>query len=432
MIHAMATSGDGALGSRLAAAVVAGLVIAAAAVTAVSGVVATAGGNDQQHFHLPSVLQLRQAFPDIDLVHLPTASGPLYYVAVAGLSGSLGLGVALTQVVGSLFAAALAALTVWHARSVPTAWLRLLAVAPLLLSAYYWQSAIWMLTDDAAMLFTLSALLLLERDATTRRQIVVGLLIAAAVATRQTCIWAIIPAIAMCVYSGRQESWRDSARAVARVTVPAVVVLVALMLMWGGLTPPAMRDFNTASRSWISVSFVFAVAVVFAVPIAFAACGSGHVRRHARAAAIVGLIAAVPAIVFPSAATTSPDESRRGGVVWSVVANGPDIGGRSPVLMALAFAGGFACTLVFYVLESRTAVILASALVGLAIVTTAAAQLYQRYADLPIAMLAVLAIVALACDRHIQRIWPLVGLAGYQALMTVGIVVLPAIRAVTG
>ena len=431
MILQMATGQKPALRCHLAAMVSAGFVIVCAAVVAGLGVIATAGGSDQQNFHLPAVLQIREAFPDIDIAGLPTATGPLYHLLVAAISGPLGLSEAGTQVVGALFAAALAALAVWHAESVPTAYLRALAVSPLLLSAFFWQSAIWLLTDDAAILFSMGALILLDRGLTIRRQVAIGVLIAAAVATRQTCLWALVPTMAMCLYSFR-HSWRAIVGALARVSVPALAVLVVLVTLWGGLTPPAMRQFNTASQSWTSISFVFAVAAVFAVPVAVATMCANAVRERAMAAASVGLIVAAPAIVFPSAATSSPDESRRGGVVWSVVANFPDVAGRSPILIALAFIGGFACTMVFCVLERRTAIMLASAILALALATAPGAQLYQRYVELPIAMLAVLAIVALANDRQIQRTLPLLCLAGYQALVTAGIVAVPAIRAVSG
>lgn len=393
--------------------------------------ITTAGGKDQQSFHLPSVLQIRETFPGIDVVDLPTATGPLYHLVVAAISGPLGLGEPGTQVVGALFAAALAALAIWHAQAIPTPYLRALAVSPLLLSAYFWQSALWMLTDAAAVLFTMAALILLEHSLPIRRQLAIGVLIAAAVATRQTCLWALVPAVSVCVYSLRDQSWRAVIGASARVSGPALAVLAVLTTLWGGLTPPAMRQFNTASQSWTAISFIFAVAAVFAVPLV-ASIRTNLVRERAKVAATVGLLVAAPAIVFPSAATSSPDDSRRGGVVWAVVAKFPGIADRSPILVMLAFIGGFACTLIFYALEKRTAIMLTSAILALTIATVPGAQLYQRYAELPIAMLAVLAIVALAADRQILRTWPLLCLAGFQALATAGIVLMPAIRALSG
>lgn len=413
------------------AAAAAGLVLVCTSLVAALGVVATAGGNDQQSFHLPSVTQIRDEFPHINIVDLNTATGPLYHLVVAAISGPLGFGEAGTQIVGALFAALLAALAVWHARNVPTAYWRALAVAPLLLSAYFWQSALWMLTDDAAILFTMAALIMMERDLTVRRQVAIGVLIAAAIATRQTFVWTLVPAVLACLHCLHGQPWSTKFRALARMTVPGVAVLAVLVALWGGLTPPAMRGFNAsgAAQSWISVAFTFAVAAVFAVPVLLATMRTGVIRDHARIAATVGVVVSLPAVVCPSAATSFPDDSRRGGVVWSVVAEFPDLAGRAPILVALAFIGGFACTIVYFLLDRRTAIILSSSLLALAVATTPASQMYQKYVELPIEMIAVLAIVALFIGGRLRHSWPLLGLAGFQALATVGIVVVPVLQA---
>jgi hypothetical protein len=406
------------------------IVLICTAAVASLGAVTTAGGNDQRAFHLPSVLMIRDSFPTIDIIGLPTATGPLYHLLVAAISGPFALGEAGTQLVAAVFAAALAGLTVQHAQSLPTTQMRLLAVSPLLLSAYFWQSALWMLTDDAALLFAMGALILLGRTLTTRRLIVIGVLITAAIATRQTTVWILAPAIAMCWYEFRDRSWRSSVGATAWVSVPGILTLAVLMALWGGLTPPAMRQFNAATPSWTSISFTFAVAAIFAVPILAATRRAGE--RHLPTAALVGTVAAAPAIVFASAATSFPDDSRRGGVVWSLVAHFPDISGRSPLLAALAFVGGFAGTLVFHALDRRTAIMLASGLTALAIAIAPGSQLYQKYAELPVAAMAVLAIVALGHGRGFRRSWPLWSLTSYQALSTAGIVAVPILRALSG
>ncbi|WP_460730105.1 hypothetical protein [Nocardia heshunensis] len=409
------------------------VVVGLAAIVAATGVVVTAGGNDQRAFHWPSVEQLRHSFPHLDLVGLNTATGPLYHLVVAAISGPLGLGEHGTQIVGALFAGCLAALAVWQARSLPTWYLRGLAVAPLLLSAYFWQSALWMLTDDAALVFALAATGLMIAAPTTRRQVAIGLLVAAAIATRQTFVWLLVPAVLSCVDPVRpRDDPKSALRGAVLVAVPGVVVLGWLILLWGGLTPPAMRQFNAANPSWTAIAFTFAVAAIFAVPVLVATTSFAVVREHLVAGVVTGLIVAAPALVFRSAATKFPDDSRRGGVLWTVVGQLPDVAGRSPVLAVAAFVGGFACTALFFVLERRSAVIIAAALIALAVVTAPGSQLYQKYAELPIAMLAVLVIAELARTRAPVRIWPLAGLAAFQLVATAGIVGVPVLRAVGG
>ncbi|MGW4247165.1 hypothetical protein [Nocardia sp. NPDC004722] len=466
-----------------------GLVMVLAAIVAATGVVVTAGGNDQRAFHWPSVEQLRHSFPHLDLVGLNTATGPLYHLVVAAISGPLGLGEHGTQVVGALFAGCLAALAVWQARTLPTWYLRGLAVAPLLASAYFWQSALWMLTDDAALLFALAATILMIAPATTRRQVAIGVLVAAAIATRQTFVWLLAPAVLSCadrmlLRQDQEQPRRDQAqlrqdparprqdlvrprqdlarpqqdptrpqrdrprpqqdspptrqdltaalRGVVLVAGPGVVVLAGLIALWGGLTPPAMRQFNAANPSWTAIAFTFAVAAIFAVPVLVATARVAVVREHLFAGTVTGLIVAVPALVFRSAATKFPDDSRRGGVLWTVVGKLPDVAGRSPVLAVAAFIGGFACAALFFVLERRTAVIMAAALIALAVVTAPGSQLYQKYAELPIAMLTMLVIVEVARTCELPRSWPLAALAAFQLVATAGIVGVPVLRAVGG
>ncbi|MVU77331.1 hypothetical protein GPX89_08735 [Nocardia sp. ET3-3] len=409
------------------------LVVGLAAVIAATGVIVTAGGNDQRAFHWPSVLQIRGSFPHLDVVGLNTATGPLYHLAVAAIAGPLGLGEHGTQVVGALFAGCLAGLAVQYARSVPTWYLCALAVAPLLLSAYFWQSALWMLTDDAALLFAMAAMILMIADPTTRGRVAVGVLVAAAIATRQTFVWLLAPAVLSCVDPVRpRHARRATLRDAALVAVPGVVVLAGLIVLWGGLTPPAMRQFNAANPSWTAIAFTFAVAAIFAVPVLAAVADAAAVRAHLAAEIVTGVVVAVPALVFRSTATKFPDDSRRGGVLWTLVGKLPALDGRSPVLAVLAFAGGFACAAVFFVLERRTAVVMAAALVALAVVTAPGSQLYQKYAELPIAMLSVLVIVAVARTGRLSRTWPLAGLATFQFVATAGIVGVPVVRALGG
>ncbi|MEV6768627.1 hypothetical protein AB0N05_08320 [Nocardia sp. NPDC051030] len=419
--------------SYLPAAGAFGLVVALAAAVAATGVVVTAGGNDQRAFHWPSVEQIRASFPHLDLVGLNTATGPLYHLVVAAISGPLGLGEHGTQVVGAVFAGCLAALAVQHARTLPSWQLCALAVAPLLLSAYFWQSALWMLTDDAALVFAMAAMILMITVPTTRGCVAIGVLIAAAIATRQTFVWLLAPAVLSCVdlVSPRRDPKSTLGHA-ALVAGPGIVVLAGLIVLWGGLTPPAMRQFNAAHPSLTAIAFTFAVAAIFAVPVLVASAQVAAVRAHLVAETVTGLIVAAPALVFRSAATKFPDDSRRGGVVWTVVGKLPDVAGRSPVLAVAAFVGGFACAALLFVLERRTAVIMAAALVALTLVTAPGSQLYQKYAELPIAVLTLLVVVEIARSRRLVRTWPLAGLAAFQLVVTAGIVGIPFFRALGG
>src|SRR5829696_992777 len=145
------------VGTALVPTAAAVVVSAFAAITAARGVVVTAGGRDQRNFHWVAIWQMREAFPNVDVSNVKSATAPLYHLVVAAVSKLLNLGEAGTQFVGSLFGAALAAVVFWFAGSATSGWLRVLAVSPLLLSAYFWQSTLWMLNDAAALLFAFLA-----------------------------------------------------------------------------------------------------------------------------------------------------------------------------------------------------------------------------------------------------------------------------------
>ncbi|MAS07642.1 MAG: hypothetical protein CL534_23525 [Ahrensia sp.] len=397
-------------------------------VCAVAGfhVVVTSAGYDQRQFHLPAVMQIRDTFPAIDFIHLPTATGPLYHVAVAALSGPLSLGEAGTQIVGGLFSALLAGLAIYHTRSVPSAFGRILAAAPLIFSAYFWQSALWMLTDNAAALFSMAALILLTFDLNPRKELAVGFLIALAIATRQTSVWLLLPGIMACGYDYHRRDTELRGLALIRVAGPGVCVLTLLVAMWAGLTPPGVGDFNATGFSPVATTFTFAVAGVFSVPIFL--CTPARVRtvrKFWRIAAAVGFAGSVPAMLFPSAVTQAPDHSRRGGAVWELVAIGGDVVERSGVLIALGFVGAFTATLVCTQLARKLTVIVGASLLALAVVASVGAQLFQKYVELPIAVVAVITIVSLWKDEKIVRRWPLIALLAAQAATTIAIVGLP-------
>jgi hypothetical protein len=185
---------------------------------------------------------------------------------------------------------------------------------------------------------------------------------------------------------------------------------------------------NAAIWSWVSLSYCFAVAAVFFLPILV----SIGIRRLDRPLIPIGLgmAAAIPAFIFESSATKPPDSSRRGSLIWTLVAHTPTIAGRSILLASLAFAGAWAVYLVLANLDRKTALLVGSGLVALSVAMVAGGRLYQKYFELPIAALALITIAALASSGAIKRRWPLLALAGLQAVLLAGIVVKPIVSAI--
>lgn len=417
------------LASRLVQPLVAAVIVMAFAfMVSAHQIIVTSAGNDQRHFHFPTVLQIRDTFPSVDWSKLPTATGPLYHLVVAFGSAVLGLGAAGTEVLGSIFAGALAALALWRTRGVTPGSLRALAVAPLLLSAYFWQSALWMLTDAAAALFAMAAFIVLNQRLTGRSALAVGMIVACAVATRQTYIWLLGPALVVVLAEFRTRLFPATAIMI-RVAAPGMAILTLLILAWGGLTPPSARAYNAAGFSMTAIPFVFGIAAIFLTPVAMTLNIRPAVFQHWRSATAFGVLVSAPAAIWISTSTEYPDSARRGGFLWTVVASTPAVQDRSISLILLSFVGGFSSILICRALSNRIGLILPSALLSMAIITTAGAQLFPKYAELPVAVLTVLVIASLTeADRPlISREWPLLGIFFYQICALTSIVLIPII-----
>ena len=301
----------------------------------------------QAEVHAQAIDQIKAARADIERMTSEAQTlGPLYHQVVAAVSAPLDLTQSETQFVASFFAAALAAVVVWFALPITDPVLRWLVVAPLLLSPYFWQSALWMLNDDAGLLFGLIALIAVLRQRESGSgytQLGIGLLIAAAIATRQSYIWLVVPATCATLVAMPGGSKGGKIAAALRLAGPGVAVLTVLALLWRGFSPPLTQEMNASRLSWVSLSYCFAVGALFFVPVAIAVWD----RRPRRplAAYVLPVAAALPALVFESAATTPPDNSRRGSLIWTLVAHTPTIFGRSPFLAILAFVGALAACL---------------------------------------------------------------------------------------
>lgn len=399
-------------------------VFALAVAVAATHVVATAGGRDQTLFHLPTILHMRDSFPSVDVVDVNTATSPLLHLTVAAVTAIFGLGPTGSQIVSSLFAVVLAMLVSTWAAGLSLRW-QILVVAPLLCSAYFWQSALWINTDDAALLFAAATVFALYRVDRFRPMVMIGILAALTVATRQTYAWVLVPIAAVALEMGRSTTSR--ARLLAVGCGPAAVVLVALVVAWKGFTPPAFAELNGIASSGSAVSYGFAIVAFFAVPTLLCTIELPAPRRLSRTAIGVGLLATLPALFFDSSRST--DDSRNGGWVWAVVGKTPTVLDRSPFLVLAAFVGGVSAVLVLEYLPRRLRLFIGTGLVSAFVILTFGSRLYQRYFELPTAMLCVLAVAYLARTGKLKRVWPLAALASIQVILTVGIVAYPTVHA---
>ena len=221
-------------------------------------------------------------------------------------------------------------------------------------------------------------------------------------------------------------------------TLPGVAVLVGLVVAWRGLLPPAMASSNADHRSPAGLTYMFALAAWFLVPLAVALGRDLWSRSRDRLVALgAGLVAAAPGLLFPSSELGGDDLPRSGGWLWVLVSKTPAPGDRSVLLVVLALAGGAAFALLLLRLvrtgSARVAAVLAVALVGAALFASAGSQMYQKYYETPLVIIVffLLRALFLAAGPGRARLlaaWPAV----LQALALAALVLLPVARALAG
>lgn len=404
------------------------VVLCAGVAVSIEGIVVTSAGNDQDHYHYPSSLEVFQSFPDVEWSALPTAAGPVYYLIIATAMLVFGPSLFAGQVANCLVAAAFAFVVLWKLRILNPHY-QIMVAAFLLFSPYFWQSSLWMLTDNLGALFAFLALGSAVARKSSRWPLVVGLFVALAIGTRQNYVWLLLPAVLLAANVGDGRLQVPSIRDVAWICLPGLTLLATLIAIWGGLTPPSVRDFNDAGMSPVAVSFVFAVMAVFSVPLLISLSARVQ-RRHAVWAAVVGVAIAVPAVVFQSSATQPPDQSRRGGMVWSLVDLTGELHDRSVLLIVLALVGGASMYVISISLSLQYRVLLWATAFGISAVLTAGSQLYQKYVELPAAIVFLLVATELIRRnkvKHVTALW-VPGACG--ALATVMLVVRPVVSSI--
>ena len=264
---------------------------------------------------------------------------------------------------------------------------------PLGLSSYVLGAAIWLVTDNAALLFVVLALGgCLSWPATLGRIGRWSLYAAAAVLVRQLHLWVAVPVgLVAALAEGR---WRP-------VTLPLVllpfVALLPFLVMWRGLTPPSFvaqyAGINVAA--WPMSLALLGSFGLFYLP-AFATCRQQLVPRSAWV-----WVAVVAAIVLSLVMPTDYDREagRWGGAVWELVRRMPVVADRSLVLAPLAGLGVYVVAVAAGAARlagrRREATVLLLSLAGWLLAQTASGLAFQRYCE-PVVLLLLTWLVMLA------------------------------------
>lgn len=363
---------------------------------------------DQEKFHLPVITRFAEDLPRPDLVGYESATAPGYHLFMAALVRTFGYNVTFLQLVNALLSLLLLLNVARGAARLISPTFAGAAATPLLCSPYFLGSAMWLTTDNAALLFvTLVLSSAALRPTSPTRTLRQGLWAACAVGIRQLHIWTIAPIIVAAAHGSGLF-----ARFVPKVPVaehpprpggvPALVagfaaaaapaaLLVWFIWMWGGLIPPAYQRIHGGEVESLVESANFALPAmalslmgafgVFYLPVAWSQLKRLRPTDPLLLLAIaIGLAAAlVPATSF------DPEHGRRFGWLWEVIRRLPAPMERSVVPIVLAPLGALVALLLWRTAaaagRARQASILLFSLVCWMAAQTANAQAWQRYSE---------------------------------------------------
>ena len=377
---------------------------------------ATSEASDEAAAHLPTVRQFAAQLPTPDLHDYPSATGPGYHLLMA-VPARLGFGVHGLRIIGSLAGLALV-LLVWRtaARAAGPA-VALALTLPLLVSTYVLSGSAWLTTDVLSVLIgTTMVAIAAWWMPTTRTFLTLAVLFVAALSVRQTNVFLAAPILAAGILGsplGRSasdaEQWSgDEPRSWSRLAaaclalVPAALLLLALVNLWGGLMPATFRSLHDKGLSLVAPAYGLALlgtwAAIAMLPMAPEVLHT--VRRHALPVTLVASLAFLGAVVADS--TWSVEQGRWGGAYWMIVKAFPVIGGRSIVIVTAAVVGAVLAAVLWIraaeIRRGRQATIVLVSLLALMAVQAGNSQVWQRYFD-PAILVALAWLIALGINR---------------------------------
>ena len=307
---------------------------------------------DQEQYHRMVIEQFSAELPRPDLRNYASATGPGYHLMMAVVDRLTG-NRAILQLLNALIGAGLV-LALWWALSARAGLVSgALLALPLACSGYVVSGSVWMTTDNFSWLCVVVVLgLVVMRDFTARRGVLAGAVCAAGVFVRQVHVWPLaaigfagllrsplarlLPGV---FRSEHQEprSWGMLVWGCVGALLP-LLMLVWLVWLWGGLTPPMYRDLHDAGWNPATLAFALACCGLFGwalVPAVWEQVKRLHLGDWA-----LWVCAAGGALSGLVVRTDWAPKVRDFGWIWRVpVKMLPDAAGRSPVVVLGAAFG---------------------------------------------------------------------------------------------
>lgn len=373
-----------------------------------------AGLGDELRYHGPTVHALATGLPSPDLVHLRTATSPGFHLVTALFAELVTYDRQPIEAFGALFSLAMVLVAYRLLARFLDRRLAFAATLPLLLSHYVLQSAAWLNTDNAAVLFILLALgVALRVESGEGGFARGGAFVFLATWVRQPAIWVAGPFVAAAALAGRlaprlsdagQRSPGPGQRSLDPVVkaglavIPAVASLAVFVAMWGQLTPPLFASQSGTSPA--ALPFTLALVAVFG---AFFAVWS--VRRDDLLRGRAPVLAAAGGLALALAAPTSHTtelQARTGGGLWKVVEKTPVVADRSLTIAVLAPLGAVLLVALWRAASraghAGKATIVLVAIASLAFAQAGTVRTYQRYFE-PVLLVLLALLAALGTDR---------------------------------
>ena len=368
----------------------------------------------QDQFHLPVIRTMISQWPKVDIINYNAAQAPGYHLFLSFVGVSISDNVTTLKFVSNLFSLGLL-LTVFHyARGYAGPWLAMVFVLPLLGSRYFLDSAIWLSSENTALLFACLALGgLVFHVATPLRNLQWGLWAMLAVAVRQNYIFLAIPIglagllsssfghraaqlmRAQVATLGPRRSWTNFGASLISIAMPLVLLLV-LFIVWNGLVPPKFQEYHRGPNLAI-------------IPIGLSLIGSFGffylplllpqlrlLRLADKSLWVVILGGLVISLMWPTSFDFEAGSS--GGVIWELVKRTPALGNRSVILVPLTIGGAVILFLMWRsastVGRGHPAALLVAAIFAFLLALSANHFAYQRYAE-PTILVALVWLVSL-------------------------------------
>ena len=293
--------------------------------------------SDHLRFHLPSILQIRNKFPNLNLsTDTLSAISPGYYYFLAFISLIIGdneLNLRLTNCLVSFLV--IACLYNYSRKKLPIK-ISCLLILPLLTSNFFLKSSWWIFTDNAALLFiALTIIEVLSSNTTVKQGIKIGFLSGFTVFIRQMNTWLFLPLICRFLLIIKKNTYIENLVVFIFSLLP-IFVIGLLYLSWGGLVPPVWREASI-KVSFAPLAYLLSVFGVLGVFYLFLFIKKELFNSSLKLLPLSIFIGLIVSLISPT--SYNPEQGRWGGYLWEVIKYLPVLHDRSIFLMITAPLG---------------------------------------------------------------------------------------------